>query len=196
MINKFSFVSYLTGEDFKLVRQIQKEISVITGSKKCLVDWLPHITIGEVVEVDDSELFELDEKLKKICSEHGVKKAKIAGYAGIDNWRGAINGQLTPYVIWLNVEINEDLLNLHNDVKTNISQKYKRWLPTNENYIPHVTIAFADLDEIGYKKGLEYLSSKSFEREFIINHVALVECYGEGNMDSVEYKKFYLGKLD
>lgn len=42
----FSLVSFLSGEEYKQVRELQKELSTITGSRKCLEDWLPHITIG------------------------------------------------------------------------------------------------------------------------------------------------------
>jgi 2'-5' RNA ligase len=187
----FSIVSYLTNEDYKIVRDIQKEISQITGSKKCLVDWLPHITTGYGIIVSEDRLQEIENKLQEFTSNQATIKAVIKGFGGVDNWKGAVEGKVTPYVIWLDVEVGEDLMNLFNSLKDTITSKEDTWLPRTINYIPHVTIAFSDLDKEGYEKGLEYLKNKSLEREFVISHLALVECYGEGNMTSVEYKKFY-----
>ena len=192
-LKNYSIVTYLAGEDFKKVREVQKDISVITGSKKCLVDWLPHITVGDGIIVSNTNLPEIETKLKEFCDKQKTVKAKIKGYGGVDNWKGAVKDKITPYVIWLDVEVSTDLFALYNDLKDKITSKEETWLPRTINYIPHVTIAFADLTEEGYKKGLEYLSSKLFETEFSISHIALVECYGEGNMDSLEYKKYYLG---
>ena len=189
----YSIVTYLVGEDFKKVRAIQKDISTITGSKKCLVDWLPHITVGDGISVSGSTLPEIEDKLKGFCNRQKAITATIKGFGGVDTWKGAVKDKITPYVIWLDVEVSSDLLTLFTNLKDEITSKQETWLPRTISYVPHVTIAFSDLNEEGYRKGLEYLSSKSFETEFSISHIALVECYGEGNMDSVEYKKYYLG---
>ena len=63
MTKNYNIISNLTGEDFKKVRSIQKDISQITGSKKCLVDWLPHITIGDSPLLSEEELVEYENKL-------------------------------------------------------------------------------------------------------------------------------------
>jgi 2'-5' RNA ligase len=192
MTLNFSIISTLSGEVYKKVRDLQKEISKVTGSEKCLIDWQPHITIGDGIIVNEKDLAVTEEKLKSFAENHKIVKAKISGFAGIDNWKGAVEGKITPYVIWLEVELNDDLTNLYNSLKEDIVEGYETWLPRTINYKPHVTIAFADLTKEGYEKGLIYLKEKSFETEFDINNITLSECYGEGNMTSLEYKKFYL----
>lgn len=187
----FSLIAYLTGEDYKIVRDIQKEISHITGSRKCLEDWLPHITLGDGIIVSDERLKEIENKLREFSDNQEVIKAKIKGFGGIDNWKGAVEGKVTPYVIWLGVEVSEDLLNLAHSLRDTIISKEETWLPRSTSYIPHITIAFSDLSREGYEKGLEFLKNKSLERDFEMSHLSLVECYGEGNMTSVEHKKFY-----
>ena len=190
-LKKFSLVTYLTGEDFKLVRDIQKEISITTGSQKCLVDWLPHITIGDGPMISESELPALEAKLQEFVKDRQAITVSIKGFGGIDNWKGSVEGKVSPYVIWLDVAVGGDLTALFNDFRESVTSQYEMWLPRTTNYVPHITLAFCDLGKEGYKKGMKYLSGRSFEGEFIVNHIALVECYGEGNMTSAEYKRFY-----
>lgn len=187
----FSIVAYLTGTDLDFVREIQKELSEITGSRKCLTDWLPHITLGDGVTVSNDRLAEVEQKILSVANTQKVITAQINGFGGVDNWKGAIPNQITPYVIWLNVEVNQELLDLYNNIKKNITSKEKLWLPETINYSPHITLAFADLSREGYEKSLNYLNGKTLQREFKIEHVALVECYGTGNMTSREYKRFH-----
>ena len=42
-------------------------------------------------------------------------------------------------------------------------------------YQPHVTLAFRDLTQAGYKSGLEYLKDKDMTINTRIDHIALVE---------------------
>ena len=141
--------------------------------------------------VSENRLEDISSKLKDFASKQKIIKARIKGFGGIDNWKGTVEGKVTPYVIWLEVEVSNDLLKLHNDLKDEIVSKEETWLPRTTNYVPHVTIAFSDLDKDGYENGIKYLAEKSLDMEFVISHFALVECYGEGNMTSVEYMKYY-----
>ena len=190
MIN-FSIVSYLEGEEFKKVRAIQKKLSEITGSKKSLEDWLPHITIGDGIAVSQVRLGEVESALENLAAAQKVVHAQIRGFAGIEDWKGSIPGKITPYVIWLNISVSPELKNLFSDLRDKLTANHETWLPRTINYIPHITLACADLSEEGYRAGMEYVSSLQFEETLTISHAALVECYGEGNMDSVEYHKFY-----
>lgn len=193
-LKKYSLVAYLIGEEYNEVRALQKEISEITGSTKCLTDWQPHITIGDGPETNEEQLEELSEQLESFVKSHQPFATKITGFGGIENWKGAVPGEITPYVIWLNVEVSQELLGFWNELRVAITEKYPAWLPRTQTYVPHVTIAFADLTKEGYDKGMAYLASKNFESPLTISHIALVECYGVGNMTSKEYKRFQLGK--
>lgn len=187
----YSLVAYLTGEEYKKVRELQKELSKITGSRKCLEDWLPHVTVGDGVVVTDEKLPGLEKSLNDFSEKQKVVRTRIKGFGGTENWKGAVDGKITPYVIWLDVELNSELLKLFNGLRDSVITHYDTWLPRTVNYVPHVTLAFADLGEEGYRKGIAYLSSRQSASSLEMRHVALVECYGVGNMVSAEYKKFY-----
>lgn len=190
-LKNFSLISYLSGEEYKKVRRLQKNLYEITGSKKCLEDWLPHITIGDGVVLSVDDMKEIETELGEFVQGQNTVQVNIKGYGGTSNWKGAVENKITPYVIWLDVKISPELVQLFNNLRDKITSQYSVWLPRTVDYAPHITLAFADLSEEGYKKGMAYLSSKTFEFSFLISHIALVESYGEGSMTSVERKKFY-----
>lgn len=181
---------YLVGEEYKKVRGIQKELSKLTGSRKCLEDWQPHITVGDGPFLSHDELQTYVQSLEAFTKNQKTISAKLTDFAGINNWKGA-RENITPYVLWANVGVSEELLELFNALKDNLTAQYETWLSRTANYTPHITVAFADLSEEGYKKGLDFLSKQNLDLEMAISHISLVECYGEGNMTSVEYKRFY-----
>ncbi|MEZ4103702.1 MAG: hypothetical protein R3B60_00220 [Candidatus Paceibacterota bacterium] len=194
MTKNYSIVSYLSEEDFKKVRSIQKELSKLTGSEKCLVDWLPHLTVGTGIILGEEQLLVADKLFKEVADKPKSFSIKAGGFGGWDNWKGAIEGKITPYVIYLKVEVNDELQGLFDLLKSEVTDGFEVWLPRIEDYKPHITLAFADLDEAGYQKGLDYANSlKDFSLDVNIPHFSLTECYGVGNMDSVEYKRYYLG---
>lgn len=187
----FSVVAYLSGEGFEKAREIQKNLFEITGSKKCMEDWSPHVTIGDGIIVSKKDLPELENKLSNFVANQEPVDVSLKDFGGIDSWKGAVANKVTPFVIWVDVEMNPELLGLWNNLKGEIISQYDKWLPETISYNPHVTIAFADLTEEGYMKGMKYLSTRTFNEIMTIGHVALAECYGEGNMTSREYKRFY-----
>jgi len=116
----------------------------------------------------------------------------MIGFGGTDHWRGAIEGKVSPYVIWIDVKSSDDLVNLFNKLRNDITSKEETWLPRIVDFVPHITLAFIDLNKEGYEKGLRYLDGKEMDREFDISQISLVKCHGEGNMTSAEYKIFDL----
>lgn len=193
-MKKYSLVTYLTGEEFTKVRQLQLKLSEVTSSTKSISDWQPHITIGDGPELADGQIPEIEEKLKAFAQRQNPITAQICGFGGIDNWKGAVEGKISSYVIWLNVEVNLELKNCWEEFRQSVTSQYPTWLPRTENYVPHITLAFADLTREGYEKGMKYLESEGIESPFRISHIALVECFGVGNMTSKEYKRFEFKK--
>lgn len=186
----FSLVSYFSEQETESIRKLQETLFEITGSRKCLDDWLPHITVGDGIIVDEERLSELELKLNEFCKGRPNIVIETVGFGGIEDWKGAIPEKITPYVIWLDIESNSYLQNLFNDLRDNITLDYETWLPRTINYNPHITLAFADLTEEGYRKGMEYVKNVDFPREFTVSSVSIVECFGVGNMTSREYKRF------
>ena len=95
----YSLVSYLTGEEYKKVRDLQKKLSEITSSQKCLVDWLPHITIGDGIIISDNDMQVVEKISQAFAASQKEVHANIKGFGGIENWKGAVEGKITPYVI-------------------------------------------------------------------------------------------------
>lgn len=190
MKTAYSLIANLNGDQYKLVRSLQKEISLLTGARKSIEDWLPHITIGDGPLLTKDDIPQYEKELLDFCDLQKPVKAKLKGFTGIDNWKGSELG-LSPYVIWIDVEIEDDLKDLFDHLQNTITSKYEVWLPRTVNYTPHVTLAFADLTKDGYEETLELLKTKTIDEEFVIDNIAIVECYGEDKMTSVEYRRFY-----
>ncbi len=192
MKKAYSLIVNLSGQQYKNIRSLQKEISVLTNARRSMEDWLPHITIGDGPLLSEEEMIIYEKTLEEFCRTQKKVTAKLKGFTGIDNWKGTELG-LSPYVVWIDVEVNEYLKNLFEKLRDNVTSKYEAWLPRTINYTPHVTLAFADLTKEGYEKSLELLKTKVIDEEFVIDNITIVECYGEDKMTSVEYKRFYFG---
>lgn len=192
MKKAYSIIVNLSGEQYKMARSLQKEISILSGAKRSIEDWLPHITIGDGPLISEEEMIVYEKELVEFCKTQKKVKARLKGFTGIDNWKGAQLG-LSPYVVWVDVEVSDDLKKLFEELRDKITSKYEAWLPRTVNYTPHVTLAFADLTKEGYEKSLELLKTKVIDEEFAIDNITIVECYGEDKMTSVEYKRFYFG---
>ncbi len=192
MKTAYSLIVNLSGEQYKKVRSLQKEISLLTGAKRSVEDWLPHITIGDgpLLSVEETKRYE--QELSDFCKSQKKVVARLKGFTGIDNWKGSQLG-LSPYVVWVDVDVSEDLKSLFESLVGSITSRYETWLPRTTNYSPHVTLAFADLTKEGYEKTLELLKTKTIDDEFVIDNITIVECYGVDKMNSVEYKRFYFG---
>lgn len=187
----YSLVSYLSGEEYKKVRGLQKQLSEITGSQKSLIDWLPHITLSDSIVVWNDDLPELETALQDFSHSQKALSLQVKGFGGTENWKGAVENKITSYVLWLEVKADDDIPGLFHRMREVVTSQYDTWLPQVKSYTPHITLAFADLSEEGYRRGMAHLANEKFETTCNISHVALVECYGEGNMTSVEHKRFY-----
>lgn len=91
MKKAYSLITNLSGEQYKKVRELQKNISGISGSRKSIEDWLPHITIGDGPLLSDDEVGDYEESLKSFVINQKSVKARLKGFTGIDNWKGAKN---------------------------------------------------------------------------------------------------------
>ena len=187
----YQIVCYLEGESFIKVRNIQQKLFELTGSNKCLNSWEPHVTIGSGIVVSSDKQQEMEESFQELVNKQEKFTITIENFDGISNWAGAKEGVLTPYVLWIDVKMNERLMNLFKDTASLITDKYDTWWSRIIDYVPHITVAYGDLTEEGYKIGMDYLKSINFYEEIVISHIALVE-YSE-NKD-IEYKRFYFKK--
>ncbi len=87
----------------------------------------PHMTIKAVFEVDNQEIEEVANAIKEVTQKHGpfeLSVSKVSTFAPITN------------TIYFKAELNDELLALHKDLNSNISDNENEFM-----FVPHVTIA-------------------------------------------------------
>lgn len=184
---RYSIVCYLEGSVCEKVRTLQEKLFELTGSRKCLDAWMPHITIGSGIIVPNERQEEADSAFRKIADEQYAFTIALRGFGGTEEWKGAKVGITTPYVLWVNPVMTDQLLGLFTTVADEITFKYETFYPRIVEYVPHVTVAYGDLTKAGYEKGKEFLNTIDFIDEMVVSHVALVENFPDKD---VEYRRF------
>lgn len=181
---RVSIVSYLDPETTKAVRDIQQTLSDLTGAKASLTTWLPHVTVGDGVEFDDAQEEGFLSRLKELTANHKPFNLELKGIGTLDNWQGGEGEVFTPYVIYLDVVINESLMNIVKGV-SEASEGLHTWYKMPEPYLPHCTLAFRDLTKEGFEKGIAYLATQNLSFTTTIDHISLVEMLPTGDTEYV-----------
>ncbi|MEK7118027.1 MAG: 2'-5' RNA ligase family protein, partial [Patescibacteria group bacterium] len=140
----YSIVCYLERLSQDKVRAIQKKLFELTGSRKCLDAWTPHITVGSGIVVPQERQQETDEAFRKIADQQSTFNLTLSGFGGTTEWKGARKGITTPYVLWVNPVVNEPLMKLFNTIVDKVTSKYDTFYTRIAEYIPHVTVAYGD----------------------------------------------------
>lgn len=188
---KYSLVCYLESESKQKVRDLQNKLFELTGSRACLDCWEPHITVGDGIWVTSDELKEAESLFQKLADVQAPFVVNLEGFGGRIDRPGGIGEVTTPYVLWVEVIVNDDLQQLVNKIKNSITSKYNLWWSMPQPYTPHVTLAFRDLTEEGHRLGAKLLEEEGFKDTITISHIALVENLTDKD---VEYKRFYFKK--
>lgn len=168
------------------VRKIQAELSDVTGSMASLESWEPHVTIGDGVELKEGELEKFLHEIESLATRTTSFRLELRDIATMDNWVGGDGEKFTPYVIYLDVKLNEEFINVVKQV-SNISTDLHKWYLMPKPYLPHCTLAFRDLTEDGLRRGVEYLKQQSPALTTSINHIALVEMLPERDRELVRF---------
>ncbi len=186
---KFSIISYFDEPVTKEIRGIQETLSELTGSKGSLAAWIPHITVGSGITVEESQLAEFYEKIEKFLQDYSSTSLKTKEFSFMDNWSGSKLG-FTPYVVYIKPFDYGSLATAAGFFEEVLKPQYPAWYDQPWPYNPHITVAYKDLDEVGYEKAKEYLIGKTFEREIVINNICLA-VQGEDGFWK-EFKRFNL----
>jgi 2'-5' RNA ligase len=171
---KLSIVSYLDPTSSAQVRAIQRELSRVTGSKASLESWEPHITIGDGIDIADQDLPAVQAAFQEMASRMAPFSLELGDIATITNRKGGIDEVTTPYVIYINVNMNHVLLDLV--AKTaKITAETAKWYFMHQPYQAHCTLAFRDLTKKDFAVGRAHLVHTAPAGTVTINHVALVK---------------------
>lgn len=82
MKKQYSIVSYLEGVEYERVRTLQRALFERTGSRACLDDWEPHLTVGSGVWVSDEERAEVEDALTRIAADTKPFSVALKGFRG------------------------------------------------------------------------------------------------------------------
>lgn len=179
-------MSYLDPSATRSVRSIQKELSDLTGSLASLTTWEPHVTIGDGVEVEPENLDKFLETIRNISSDTNSFQLELRDIGTMDDWVGGEGETFTPYVIYLDVKINDNLMNIVSKLN-GATNKEKKWYLMPRPFRPHCTLAFRDLTEEGYEKGIKYLNKLDLSISTLIDHIALVEMLPEHDRELIRF---------
>src|SRR3989344_3866685 len=172
MIQKhYPCVAYFRKDDEKKIRNLQKELSILTRSKSCLLEWQPHITVGKALELNKFQLQSLKKELKDFASNQSSFDVEFKDYGFMIHKIVAKLYNCEPYVVYLKIVVNPMLLAFVK--KLNVIMKKYDFKFDIFPYNPHLTLAFKDLDQKGYKKAKKYLKNKLFSEVFKITSLSL-----------------------
>ena len=171
---KSSIVTYLDKELTDKVREVQKRLYELTGSRACLDLWGPHITVGSGVTIPDADEADFLKHLSTVAKEFTPFPVTIKDYDFMDNFSaGKTSGAYTPYVIYLGVVVNPELQHLAETIEEKVIKGRETYWHQQWPYNPHITLAFKDLNKEGFERAKKLLANKPFAGETTIDHVAI-----------------------
>jgi 2'-5' RNA ligase len=153
---RFIIITTLPEDISSEIENLRKKLSRVTGSCQALT-YPPHITLrtGVVVPADEILYFikEFGEIIKDVSSFNvETDGLKYTNYLS--------NGKLKNLIIY-KIMHNPELCALNLNLL--IYEKYKK--SNNNNFKPHLTLAFDDLSRDGFNDGCSFL-----DREEILNY--------------------------
>jgi 2'-5' RNA ligase len=183
----YSLVTYLDDAATQYIRSIQQKLAEVTGSRASLEEWEPHVTIGDGITISKNELPDVEQKLAALAASEQKFSVAIRDFTTRDNRQPGLGEVTTPYVLLSTVDTNEQLVRLEKVLREQVTSQFKLWWQMRRPYLPHVTLAFRDLQREGYESGIRYLESVEIGCTVWLTHIALVE----KRLDKdVEYKRF------
>lgn len=183
---KLSIVCYLDDSTAADVRNLQRDLHVATGALASLKMWLPHITVGDGIEVNDSGLAIIQDKFKTLSATTKSFDLTLQNILKIDSRKGGREEETTPYGLYLGVEPNKQLICLVDDIAT-ITRSMKKWYSMPRPYHPHCTLAYKDLDKKGFVIGGKHLDRLNLRYSSRVNHVALVEALPKATRELIRF---------
>ena len=183
---QYSVVSYLDPTSRAQIHNIQEKLFTVTGSRACLDHWLPHITVGNGLVLENDNLELIEHELSLLSASQQLFQVRLQSFGGTDNWVPGKGDNASQYVLWVTVTVTNELQSLVDSIRE-ITQSQEIWYAMPVPYTPHVTVAFRDLDKEGYDNGLAFLKDTGIDIQCSVTHVALVEKLDD---EDKQYKRF------
>lgn len=173
MQHRFSVIAYFDEETTTEIRHIQSLLLAETGSHGSLTSWLPHVTVGSGLVVEEEQLAEFYKTIETYTRTIPEFTIHTQDFGYMDDWSGAKFGY-TPYVVY----IKPDELGTLPEVAgffEGLKSVYPAWYNQPWPYQPHITVAFKDLSKVGFASAQKFLTGKTYEKSIHIDSVSLAE---------------------
>ena len=172
-------VSLLDDEHYKLVEEIWAELDREFGLRGIYVTPFPHFTyhVAEHYEVE-----QVGPVLERFAAEQAGFSVKTAGL-------GIFTG--TAPVVYISVVRSPELSRFHKalwdqlgDAGLGVINHYKP-----DDWVPHVTLAYGDVDQLNLPHIIKFLSKRDFYWEVPVHAISLV--YSTGTEYGLRSRKDY-----
>lgn len=190
MQKQITFVTYLDVDLNKRVQGIQQELFLKTGSRACIDIWEPHVTVGSEIFIDHDDISALGEKLESAVARTLPFTVPVQGFGFVNDSALANLEGFTKFGIDIGVSIVPKLQQLAETIEGSVTESYELYCPLTQPYRPHLTIAYKDLTEEGFRSGKHMLERESFRAEMTFDHVAMAIRGDDGHYR--EWKRFPL----
>jgi len=181
----FAIVALFPDELDRRVDALRRELSERFGPKQALV-WPPHLTLRTGFRVPEDEIAMFIDAFEAFSKKLKSVRVKLKGFSFYDNF--PLNKWITsPYVVSIDVEKTRELFDFHSELLGFTEYAIKKDEKT-EDWNPHVTMAYNDIDENVFRNYKDYLEGGEFEGEFELTEVAI-----DMEEDHSVYKKLILG---
>jgi 2'-5' RNA ligase len=160
-------IAYFEEKVEKEIKELQKEIYYLTGAQASLNEWRPHITVGKALHLDETSYSQILSELNSFTKGFSTFKIELRDFGFIDNWKGSKLFSCKPYVVYINVVLNSNLIAFVEKLDEILKKYNYRYdiFPYN----PHVTLSFKDLDKEGFLKTKKLLEERTFSKIVSIN---------------------------
>lgn len=163
------------------VKAFQRYVSEHFGSSRALRA-PPHITLIPPFKWHQSEIDKLESELEAITKALQTVKVQLKNF-----------NCFPPRVVYVDVEKNKALENLQSGLQRHLNLKLEiKSDRPDRPFHPHMTVAFRDLRKEMFRQAWEYFSKVSYQREFVVEQICLLQHNG-AQWDENAYFKLSTG---
>jgi len=162
---------------FSFVKEEQNFIAQKWNARQALRT-PPHITLIPPISLDERESAELERISNEIASQHPSFRLKVTRY-----------DSFSPKVIYLKPNFPHALSVLYTGLMKTILVKIPHAMQKYpyESFVPHITLAYRDLDPLRFKEVWKYYKNKKVNFAVDINRISILDNTSDGWVITSEY---------
>lgn len=154
---------------YEEMQKIKEEFAAEYNTKAALRS-PPHITLHMPFTMEAKKMENLHKALADCVSSFSKFRIEVKNF-----------GAFEPRVVFVNVELNENLSALHKEIRDLMKTKFNI---LNQDYKtrpfhPHITIAFRDLKKSKYYEAWKKYSRENYTQEFMCENICILKHNGK-----------------